>query len=645
MLLNIILGALAVMFAGQQHAIANSTFVQPSKKEIERTVSVIKTDQRCPKSVQFISCGLKDLPKHPIVPPNSTTQLLTVLRDRVARRVHEISTDLKSGAVVEWKLVDNVQPMVASDEYDSAEVIVRHHKGWRQAILRRGLDSNDLAIDIWASGVPLSSSRARTVRALTYVKTHRKSNLYDRPVEGLVCMVNLDAKRVTEFHDVDFAPVAKPSQDFNDAYKTSKQIKLAPFTISQNPNAAIILKGSDVEWANWKLSVVLSPREGLVLHNVQIEDGKKLRKIAHRISLSEMVVPYGDTSRYWYWRNAFDAGEYGVGNLTTPLTLGEDLPTNARTINASLVLASGKVKEVRNAIGIYERDAGVLWKHADPFTGENRVRRGRELVITHTAVVGNYDYSISYILSLDGSITCDVSLSGILLPKAVRDTSYNIESNAGQMFGALVAPNIVAPSHQHYFSFRIDLDVDGDSNRVSEVDQWSPSGEENLFFNAIKMDDYEFLYEKEAVSDVSLQHARMWKVTSADARNALNGNTAYALIPHGNSVPYLRPENFVTKRAEFIKHHLWVTRYRDDELYAAGNYPNQSEGGEGLPVYVKNNESLRNKDIVLWYTMGLTHQPRPEDWPVMPSAHIGFSLKPVGFFDRNPTLGLPPKRR
>ena len=28
-------------------------------------------------------------------------------------------------------------------------------------------------------------------------------------------------------------------------------------------------------------------------------------------------------------------------------------------------------------------------------------------------------------------------------------------------------------------------------------------------------------------------------------------------------------------------------------------------------------------------------------WPVMPVATIGFMLKPVGFFDRNPALDVP----
>jgi primary-amine oxidase len=32
---------------------------------------------------------------------------------------------------------------------------------------------------------------------------------------------------------------------------------------------------------------------------------------------------------------------------------------------------------------------------------------------------------------------------------------------------------------------------------------------------------------------------------------------------------------------------------------------------------------------------------RPEDWPVMSVTHIGFKLKPTGFFDGNPSLDMP----
>jgi primary-amine oxidase len=39
--------------------------------------------------------------------------------------------------------------------------------------------------------------------------------------------------------------------------------------------------------------------------------------------------------------------------------------------------------------------------------------------------------------------------------------------------------------------------------------------------------------------------------------------------------------------------------------------------------------------------MGVTHIPRPEEWPVMVCHKAGFKLMPSGFFVRNPALDVP----
>ena len=98
----------------------------------------------------------------------------------------------------------------------------------------------------------------------------------------------------------------------------------------------------------------------------------------------------------------------------------------------------------------------------------------------------------------------------------------------------------------------------------------------------------------------------------------------------------------IARRAAFATKHLWITRYDPAERYSAGDFVNQHPGGAGLPAYTADNRSLANEDIVVWHTFGLTHVPRTEDWPVMPVDRAGFTLKPVGFFDRNPTLDVPP---
>jgi primary-amine oxidase len=102
------------------------------------------------------------------------------------------------------------------------------------------------------------------------------------------------------------------------------------------------------------------------------------------------------------------------------------------------------------------------------------------------------------------------------------------------------------------------------------------------------------------------------------------------------------PGSQFRRRAGFLDHHLWVTPYRRDERFPAGEYPNQHEGGDGLPRWTAADRALENEDVVLWYSFGAHHIPRLEDWPVMPVAYCGFHLRPVGFFDRSPALDVPP---
>jgi primary-amine oxidase len=117
---------------------------------------------------------------------------------------------------------------------------------------------------------------------------------------------------------------------------------------------------------------------------------------------------------------------------------------------------------------------------------------------------------------------------------------------------------------------------------------------------------------------------------------------AWKLVPVNNCFPFYRDDSWLMKRAQFIKHQFWVTRYDPTELFAAGDYPNQSKGGEGLAKWSEQDRDIDGQDIVVWYTMGANHIVRLEDWPIMPAHHLSFKLQPCGFFDCNPTIDLPP---
>jgi primary-amine oxidase len=233
----------------------------------------------------------------------------------------------------------------------------------------------------------------------------------------------------------------------------------------------------------------------------------------------------------------------------------------------------------------------------------------------------------------------DAALTGIMLPKGVSAAKSGAP---GQGPGHLVAANVVAPHHQHFFNFRLDFDVDGQGNAVHEMNTTAiPAGPGNPALNGMVMKETMLGSEALAGRDMNMTTARTWTVVNPTAQNALGMHTGYILVPGVNSVPYIGATSQVRRRAGFINHHFWATRYRDGEIYAGGVYPNQSLGGAGLTSWVANNEPLTNQDVVVWYTMGVTHIPRPEEWPVMPVTHVGFKMIPGGFFARNPALDVP----
>jgi len=582
--------------------------------------------------MRFVSVQLREPSKAAVLRADTSLirEMFCVIYDEAVNAAFEVFVDAARGEVIEWRRVNSVEPSLTSEDFAQMDSIVRADKRWNAAIARRNLTPEQVYIDGWASGIAYSSFGIRLMRTVTYQKNGSRIT-FDRPLEGIEALVDLTRRVVMEFSDRPKAPVPSPTSSTEELQRIASRTKIR----SQQPSdARITMKGNDVSWHQWRFRVSMNPREGLTIHTVRVVDGGRERSIAYRMNLGEMVVPYGDTTQSWFWRAAFDVGEYGLGQLSSSLVPGVDAPSNATFLPAFFTSSRGVVTERKNTIAMYERDAGILWRHTYD-DGTTIGRRDRELVVLHVATVGNYDYSIGYVFGIDGTLKTEVQLTGLLLPKAVQDTAYDA-SSTGQMYGSLVQPNIIAPAHQHFFSFRLDLDIDDTANVVSEMDMRSPSGNENRFRNGILMDVFDMRFEQEAQRSMSMPYARSWIVRSATSTNDLHGPTGYMLMPGANSLPYIQPGTWVRGRAGFIDHHLWATRYHDGELYPAGAYPNQSSEGQGLPSYAKNNESINEKDVVLWYTLGISHFPRPEEWPIMSSHRASFSLLPSGFYARNP---------
>jgi len=613
--------------------------------EIDAAAGILSAAPQFPEGALFATIVLKEPAKRDVLAysPGAPTarQAFAVILDRRRNRTFEAVVDLGTSRIVSWTPIAGVQPVVLEAEYDALVRVVKADTRWQNAMRKRGItDFDQVQIDYWAVGqvAPQYQTR-RLLRAVAYLKGSA-TNFYGRPIEGVGVLVDMTAEKVVEFVDTGAVPLPPASQEL-DEKSTGTRTAPQSLTIAQPGGPSFTISGQEIRWQKWRFRYTMHPREGLVLQMVGYEDAGKLRPILYRASISEMAVPYGDPDRNWRWRSAFDVGEYGMGRLASPIEQNTDAPPNATLLDVTFAGDNGKAYVLPRAVGIYERDGGMLWKHYESYSKTNESRRARQLVIFFIATIGNYDYAINWIFHQDGVLELDAALTGIMLPKGVRDSSANGHA-AGSTSGHLVAPNVVAPHHQHFFNFRLDFDVDGPANSVTEMNTRAmPPGPGNPSLNGMIMEETTLSTEAAAQRRMNMASARTWTVVNRSAQNALGHHTSYIVVPGVNSIPYIAPASQVRRRAAFINQHFWATRYREDEMYAAGAYPNQSLGGAGLPRWIANNESLANEDVVVWYTMGITHIPRPEEWPVMPVTHVGFKMIPGGFFSRNPALDVP----
>lgn len=615
-----------------------------STEEIEAATALLRKLEALPETARFAFVALEEPDKERVKafrPGDSLDRrAFAVVLDKADGRFYEAVVSVTHERVDSWREIggDQGQPMLMREELASVDQIVKADARWRAAAARRGVTDLELVqLDPFSAGnfgFPEERGR-RLVRAPAYVKHFPEDNAYAHPLDGLLAYVDLNAKEVVELVDVEPVPVPQAEGNFGRTAKIPPRRDLRPLEIVQAEGPSFEVDGHQIRWHQWSLRVSANGREGLVLHQVSIDDRGRERPVLYRASISEMVVPYGDPGPSWFWRSAFDEGEYGLGRLANSLRLGCDCLGEIRYLDLTTAGDDGHAFTIENAICIHEEDQGVAWKHTNLRTGMHEVRRQRRLVLSMFATVGNYDYGFYWYLYLDGRIEHEVKANGIVQTHAV-------EPGQPYDFGVVLADGLAGVHHQHLFCARLDFDLDGERNRVLEVDlERVPLGPGNDHGNAWRQKETALRTELDAQRLADPLAGRYWKVENPGVRNATGAPVAYKLEPEGRT-PLLAEEGSpFSRRASFATRHLWVTRHDEGERYAAGPYPNQHPGGDGLPRWTLADRPIEDTDVVVWHSFGLTHVCRPEDWPIISSESCGFTLRPLGFFDRNPTLDLP----
>jgi primary-amine oxidase len=609
--------------------------------EIRTAVAAVRESGRVGEEARFATVTLDPPPKAPRSAPSTDTvdrRVRLIIVPGPEASVIEASVDVASGKIEDWEERDGVRPALLFEDSLYAITAVRANPEWQEAMRRRGItDFDKVQIDPWPTGNfgrEVETGR-RIARCLAYYRENPTDNGYARPIEGVVATVDAARGEVLEVADYGVVPIPTETGSYFPEDHQPPRAGLRPLEIHQPEGPSFTVVGNEIHWMGWSMRVSMDPNDGLVLHDVSVEDGGRPRPVLHRASITEMVVPYGDPGPVHGWKNAFDAGEWGLGRMVNSLELGCDCLGTIHYLDATFATERGDPYVVRNAICIHEEDYGILWKHQDMHAGRTEVRRSRRLVVSFIATVGNYEYGFYWYFYLDGTIQLEVKLTGVMQTQALPPGDRS-------RYASPVAPGLAAPVHQHLFCARLDLEVDGNVNEAHEIEARPvPAGGQNPWNNAFVATSRRLESELAARRTVDVTTGRTWKFVNPSVHNRLGEPVGYKLVPGPAPVMLAAPESSVGKRAGFARYNLWVTPYAADERRGAGDYPNQHPGGDGLPKWTAADRSLVDTDIVAWHTFGVTHIPRPEDWPVMPVEYCGFHLIPSGFFDANPALDVP----
>ncbi|KAI9798825.1 MAG: hypothetical protein M1825_004998 [Sarcosagium campestre] len=393
--------------------------------------------------------------------------------------------------------------------------------------------------------------------------------------------------------------------------------------------------GQIIEWQKWSFRVGFNQREGMVLYDVRY-DG---RSLFHRISLSDMNIPYADPRHPYHKKSAFDLGDAGAGAMTNNLKLGCDCLGSIHYLDGVISDHNGDAMKMENVICVHEQDAGIGFKHTNYRTGRAVVVRNRELVVQSIITVSNYDYVLAFMFNQAGELTYEVRATGVL-------STQPIDDGVEVPWGTVVHDGVLAACHQHIFSLRVDPALEGNSNRLVYDEAIAMERDPNFNPHGTGFFMRETVIDQAGGYDLAPEHGRTFKIQNVSVRNSVNHKpVAYKIHVPPFQKMIADKDSFNYKRAEFADHSIYVTTHRDEELYAGGRYTNQSRGGAGVRGWAERHDNVKDTDIVVWVQFGLNHVPRIEDFPVMPVEILKVSLKPVNFFDKNPALDVPPSEQ
>ncbi|KAK3076789.1 hypothetical protein LTS18_012054, partial [Coniosporium uncinatum] len=279
-----------------------------SESEIEQAVSIIRKEHDNlffnavtllePRKAEMLA-WVAD-PAH-TVRPHRVADVVAIGR---GSKVYDGVVDLTEGKIVQWELTDGVQPLITMEDLQIVESVVRKDEKVIEQCRLIGISQEDMHkvyCDPWTIGYDERfGSNVRLQQALMYYRPNPDDSQYTYPLD--FCPIfNADTQEIVHIDVPEVRrPVNKaPPNNFHAAAIEAEggfRTDIKPINITQPEGVSFTVDGRIIRWQNWNVHVGFNYREGIVLSNITFDDrleGRE-RPVMWRLSLAEMVVPYGN---------------------------------------------------------------------------------------------------------------------------------------------------------------------------------------------------------------------------------------------------------------------------------------------------------------------------------------------------------------
>nr|UNJ44783.1 copper-containing amine oxidase 5 [Heliotropium indicum] len=625
-----------------------------SPSELTQVHTILKKSITTRRNMTFHYVGL-DEPDKPFVQSWLSNNNIKNIPPRKAfvivrydGKTHEIVVDLSTNSISSNKVYKGSgYPLLTPEEQTVANELPFKYPPFLASMKKRGLSLKEVVCVSMSIGWFGEGKTSRVVKVVGYYM-NGTVNLYMRPIEGITITVDLDQMKIVEYLDREIVTIPKAE---GTEYRESKQDGPLGSTISMKMNGQKInVSGHTVRWDNWEFHVSFDMRGGAMLSLASFYDPDKdeRRQVIYQGHVAELFVPYMDLTEDWYYRTFFDSGEFGAGLCTVPLEPLRDCPENAVYLDGHFVGLDGTPAKIPNAMCLFERYAGnTLWRHTETAIAGKLLTEAipeTTLVVRSVFTLSNYDYIVDWEFKRTGTIKITTGLSGMLEVRADKYT--HADQIKEEVYGAIIAENTLGTNHDHFLSFYLDLDIDGQANSFVKnkltTKRVNGNGSKRKSYWTVVSETVKT--ESEAKLKLGSGNTELL-VVNPNKKTNVGNSVGYRLVPESVVGPLLSEDDYPQIRAAFSNYNVWVTPYNKSEKYASGIYVDQGHGDDTLAVWTLRDREIENKDIVVWYTLGFHHAPHQEDFPIMPTLTGGFELRPTNFFDHNPLLNSKPSKK